>query len=116
MKNITYLIILFFGLASCDKGAQLPSNLPQCIKSKIDQYQSAPVSNPPMSVWQYQYNGKTVYYIPPTCCDMYGLLYDNDCNRLCAPDGGITGQGDRLCPDFFQKSTDGKLIWQDDRK
>lgn len=43
-------------------------------------------------------------------------LFDENCNRICAPDGGKTGKGDGKCPDFFEKRTDEKLVWKDERK
>ena len=66
-------------------------------------------------VWQYQYNGQTVYFILQKCCDHYNYLLDENCNSLCAPSGSITGNGDGRCPDFFDKRTDGKLIWKYER-
>jgi len=57
--------------------------------------------------------GKTYFYIPPYCCDMFGDLYDDTCNLICHPDGGFSGIGDGSCPDIeIKKET---LVWQDDR-
>ena len=42
----------------------------------IRTYTEAPVGNPPQSIWQYEYNGALVYYVPPQCCDQYSDLYD----------------------------------------
>ncbi|MHC2993269.1 hypothetical protein OB13_17390 [Pontibacter sp. HJ8] len=86
------------------------------MEAKIKKLKQEGVRNPPASVWQYQYNGQTVYYIPPHCCDAPGILFDANCNYICSPDGGFTGQGDGKCNDFFEKRTNEKLIWQDDRK
>ncbi|NQX30258.1 hypothetical protein HQN85_00860 [Pedobacter boryungensis] len=83
---------------------------------KIKQLKAEDVSNPPASVWQYEYNGQTVYFIPQKCCDLPSLLYDKDCNLICSPDGGFTGKGNGKCKDFFEKRTKEKLIWKDDRK
>ncbi|MBU1101268.1 MAG: hypothetical protein KKA84_12780 [Bacteroidetes bacterium] len=54
-----------------------------------------------------------VYYVPPQCCDQFSTLYDKDGNIICAPDGGITGQGDGRGSDFFAERKNKKLIWQD---
>lgn len=89
--------------------------VPACITEKITAMKAAEVKNPPLSLWQYQYNGQTVYYIPSYCCDIPSELYNSQCNLICSPDGGITGRGDGKCSDFFDKRTDGKLIWKDDR-
>lgn len=91
-------------------------DVPVCILEKIKELKTENVSNPPSSVWQYEYNGQTVYFIPQKCCDLPSLLYDKNCNLICSPDGGFTGKGDGKCTDFFEKRTKEKLIWKDDRK
>lgn len=96
--------------ASCD-----PEQLPTCIETLISQIEGEPVTNPPSSLTLYEYGGKCVYYLPPVCCDQYSQLYDDQCNVLCAPDGGLTGQGDGKCPDFFTNAVKIKLVWQDPR-
>ncbi|RZK59368.1 MAG: hypothetical protein EOO91_05460 [Pedobacter sp.] len=83
---------------------------------KIQKLKNENVANPPASVWQYEYNGQTVYFIPQKCCDIPSALYDSNCNLICSPDGGFTGKGDGKCKDFFEKRTKEKLIWKDDRK
>ena len=99
---------------SCNK-EKIAKDTPDCIKSEIAKIQSEEVRNPPASVWQYQYNGKTVYYIPSYCCDMFSQLFDDHCNLICSPDGGITGGGDGQCTDFFDRRKHEKLVWQDGR-
>ncbi len=42
-------------------------------------------------------------------------LYNENCNVICSPDGGLTGSGDGQCSDFFDTRTDEKLIWEDVR-
>ncbi len=85
------------------------------INDLIEKFESDPVANPPLSIWRYNYEGQTVYYVPPMCCDMFSRLYDASGNVICHPDGGFTGMGDGRCPDFFAKRTDGTLIWRDAR-
>ena len=94
----------------------MPKDAPTCVQNEIRQLKSDKVKNPPASVWQYDYNGQTVYYISSYCCDIPSKLFDNDCNQICSPDGGITGAGDSKCKDFLNKRKNEKLIWQDDRK
>jgi hypothetical protein len=116
MKTITLIIgILISVLGSCEKSG-LPSDIPACILQKINEIQADEVRNPPASVWQYEYNQKTVYYIPAYCCDIQSQLLDENCNLICSPDGGLTGKGDGKCPDFFTNRKNEKLIWQDERK
>jgi len=69
-------------------------------------------SNPPHSIYQYDYQGKTVYYVPPQCCDQYSTLYDTCGNVICAPDGGITGTGDGTCPDFITARQNETVIFK----
>ena len=87
-----------------------------CIQKKIATFKKQPLANPPIGVFQYSYNGNLVYYVSAPCCDQYTTLYDENCNIICHPSGGITGKGDGKCPDFFEKRTDEKIIWQDHRK
>jgi hypothetical protein len=81
----------------------------------IQEIKSENVWNPPAEIWQYYYNGKVVYYIPPRCCDIPGKLFNENGNLVCNPDGGITGGGDGGCIDFFDNRSDEKLIWKDKR-
>lgn len=99
----------------CGGTVTSPSTLPGWLTELISRFDSAPVGNPPQSVYRFQYKGQTVYYVPPQCCDQFSTLYDVNGRVLCAPDGGITGHGDGKCPDFFQRRTDGALVWQDAR-
>lgn len=90
--------------------------IPGWVNQLIAEFQSEPVGNPPQSIWSYEYNGQTVYYIPPQCCDQFSILYDSTGYIICAPDGGFTGRGDGQCPDFFQERKNECLIWQDSRQ
>jgi hypothetical protein len=88
----------------------------KCIETKIEEFQEEPLANPPIEIYQYFYNGNLVYFVSAPCCDMYTTLYDENCNIICYPSGGITGEGDGRCNDFFETRSDEKLIWKDDRK
>ncbi|MDP2088036.1 MAG: hypothetical protein Q8J84_01390 [Flavobacteriaceae bacterium] len=112
-----YLLILLFLIPfnfSCDEIID-EDGATSCIREKIEQFKREKVSNPPRSVYSYQYKGKTVFYITSDCCDQYNTLYDVNCNVICFPDGGITGMGDGRCSDFFQTATNEVLIWKDTR-
>jgi hypothetical protein len=101
---------------SVKSDARLPEELmPVCILDKIEALKIQPKLNPPAVAYEYTYANQKVYYITSGCCDQYNLLYDDNCNVLCAPDGGITGRGDGKCSDFLQAATDEKLIWKDGR-
>ena len=90
--------------------------LPACIQKMISQYKSEEKQNPPRQIYSYLYNGKTVYYVTPPCCDFFSDLYDSSCVLIGHPDGGFTGKGDGKTSDFKDKRTNEKLIWKDDRK
>ena len=85
------------------------------MRKYIDSLSQQPHWNPPAEVWRYNYNGQTVYFIPQHCCDLPSVLYDENCNLICNPDGGITGNGNGKCSDFMDKRKDGVLIWKDIR-
>ncbi|MEO8772517.1 MAG: hypothetical protein ABI402_20640 [Ferruginibacter sp.] len=90
--------------------------LPDCIQKMIGQYKSEEKQNPPRQIYSYLYNGKTVYYVTPPCCDFFSDLYDSSCVLIGHPDGGFTGKGDGKTSDFKDMRTNEKLIWKDDRK
>ena len=91
------------------------TNLPDCIKKLIVKFQKEDKQNPPRSIYSYNYNEKTVYYVPAICCDFFSDLYDGDCKLLGHPDGGFTGRGDGTVADFMKTKTNEKLIWKDQR-
>ena len=92
------------------------SSNPEWVDQLIEQFESEPVGNPPQSIWQYEYDGQVVYYVPAQCCDMFSTLLAADGTIVCAPDGGLDGRGDGGCPDFHDARTNETLIWQDTRE
>lgn len=109
-----FLIIWFSAFFECDASDD-EATIPSCIKTKIEQLKNAEVQNPPAQVWEWNVDGASYYYITADCCDQYNLLYDSNCNIICAPDGGITGNGDGKCP-TFNGTVQKTLIWEDFRK
>jgi len=117
-KRTTAFFILGMGMiimifTSCKK-LDLAVDVPDCVEKKIEQINDEPVRNPPAEVWQWKVDGETYYYITSDCCDQYNYLYDNNCNQICAPDGGISGAGDGNCP-IFSGSVEKVLVWKDER-
>lgn len=108
------MMVLYFCLSTC-KSSNQDSEIPNCIKDRIETLKRQPIQNPPAEVWQWETNDKTFYYFNAPCCDQFSTLYNDKCEIICAPDGGFTGKGDGKCPDF---GTDVKriLIWKDERK
>lgn len=110
-------IILFFlvaTLVSCSK-IDVPKETPKCIRKQIQKVLLEDVSNPPTEVYSYMYNDQLVYFFSAKCCDIPSELYDEDCNLICMPDGGITGMGDGNCTDFFGTRTEEAFVWRDTR-
>lgn len=110
LKTTGTLLIAAFLFFGCSK-----SHLPTAIDKKIETLKKEPKWNPPAKVYSYTYNGQTVYYFPAHCCDIPGEVLDEKGNHICSPDGGITGNGDGKCTDFFTARTNEKLIWEDKR-
>ncbi|WP_425504293.1 DUF6970 domain-containing protein [Rhabdobacter roseus] len=115
MKKSILLILCAGFFLGCES-ANIPRGTPSCIKDLIKSISKEPVRNPPAKIYSYTYQGSTVYYVTPRCCDIPSTLIDEKCNSLCAPDGGLGGGGDGRCSDFFASRTDQKLIWEDKRK
>jgi hypothetical protein len=115
LKTAAILLFLTGSISSCRKEKDIPENIPACIINKIQEIKDESVWNPPATIWQYHYNGQIVYYIPQRCCDIPSLLMDAQCDIICNPDGGLSGNGDGNCTDFFEKRKNEKLIWQDKR-
>lgn len=89
---------------------------PAWLRAQIREMAAQPPANPPVTVAAYRWRGDTVYYIPPTCCDLYSTLYDGHGDILCHPDGGITGEGDGRCREFFSQAERLRVIWSDTRE
>ena len=113
-KSIFFLLCICLVTVTCSSPNS--SKNPDWLDELIHEYESQPVKNPPLSIWQFTYKGQIVYYVPPYCCDMFGVLFNEEGKSICFPDGGFTGQGDGKCPDFFEERKNKKLIWEDSRE
>ena len=98
-----------------DSQCNNPDIIPTCINAKIETIKAQPKWNPPAKVSTYKYQGKTVYYFTSNCCDQYNMVYDSVCNYICAPSGGLSGQGDGKCIDFNSKAKFIQVVWEDTR-
>ncbi|HEU5054040.1 MAG TPA: hypothetical protein VFT78_13060 [Hanamia sp.] len=110
-RIISFIFILFLFGCAANKKVVKDDGLPVCLKEKIDSMIKDPNEGAPQSVTHYTYQNKTVYYLKSPCCDKFNIVYDSDCNILGYPDGGFTGRGDGKMTDFFEKATDGKVVW-----
>jgi hypothetical protein len=135
MKKV--LVVLFFAIASsaCNRSTTssiedvsnaskdtvlIPDtkdalSVPVCIKAKIDSIKKLPIWNPPAEISEYEYGSKKVYMLSAPCCDFFTTVVDANCNYICAPSGGFTGQGDRKCPNFIVDAKKIRLVWRDER-
>lgn len=109
---VPFIFILLF--LHCSK--EESESIPNCIEQKIKTLEKEAVWNPPAKIYSYIYQNQTVYFFPQRCCDIPSELYDENCTLLCLPDGGITGQGNGKCANFFIERTNEKLIWEDSRE
>ena len=112
MKFIFLLMALPLLNQKCGKKK---NSIPSCVQQKIETIQTETKWNPPAEVNEYSYEGKQVYLFTSNCCDQYNSVYDSDCNNICSPSGGFTGNGDGRCNDFLEKAKHIKLIWKDTR-
>lgn len=92
----------------------IKKEVPTCIETKIKKFKKDNVANPPIEVWEWKTNEQVYYYITSPCCDQFNYLYDDDCNVVCAPDGGFSGAGSEDCPTFGEDLVK-TLVWKDDR-
>ncbi|MEN7551747.1 hypothetical protein AAG747_27775 [Rapidithrix thailandica] len=116
--KITFLFLtgLLLAMKGCNSsGSDVSKDIPSCIAGKIKEIQKEELRNPPAEIWKWEVDNKTYFYITSPCCDQMNFLYDEECQEVCAPDGGFTGQGDGNCPEFKEeiKKT---LVWKDERK
>lgn len=85
--------------------------LPNWLAEWLIDLDSGKVEFDPRSITKYQYQGQTVYYVVPQCCDQFSDLLDADGNLIGHPDGGITGRGDGITQ-FSPSGLEGEDIWQ----
>jgi hypothetical protein len=115
MKSVLFTLVIFLTIAAQKCKKERGDNIPSCIQQKIEEIKKQPKWNPPAEVYEYRYNGMRVFYFTSNCCDQYNAVYDENCNYLCAPSGGITGKGDGKCNDFIEKAEKLRLVWKDNR-
>lgn len=110
--GLVFLWFILFAACSGNRKSSSSNSLPPCLDSLVKNLSGQQPDGSPESITRYRYNSQTVYYAVARCCDQYNTVYDEQCNVLGHPDGGITGRGDGMLPDFFTKATDKKLIWE----
>lgn len=88
-----------------------PVNSLPWLKNIVTDLEKAPADNKDAEISQHTYYNRTVFFIRGRCCDIPSALYDCEGNKICEPDGGITGKGDGRCEDFFEKREGNTLLW-----
>lgn len=107
---IISLIGISLTMTSCEK-MELPVEVPTCVEKQIKQIEKEKESSAPRQVWKWEVDGDTYFYITSNCCDQFNFLYDENCEVVCAPDGGFTGAGDGKCPEFSEEIVK-TLVWE----
>lgn len=101
-----FLAISFLSASDCNQG------LPACVKRIIADAKEQGLPDAPVQIDEYRYKEKRVFLFTAPCCDHYNTLYDENCNPICAPSGGITGAGDGKCTDFASTATFVRTLWK----
>jgi hypothetical protein len=111
-KSSSLLPLLLVALlaVACEK-IDLPKETPHCVKAKIRDMSQGNDASGLTEVYSYLVDGTTYYLFVPGCCDQFIELYDDQCHYICAPSGGITGQGDGNCPQW-SGTPETTLIWE----
>jgi hypothetical protein len=87
-------------------------SLPVCFQPMIRDTRQEISPDAPLKIEEFYYKGKVVYLFTAQCCDQLNMLYDPDCNMICAPSGGFTGLGDRKCEDFDDSARLIRKLWE----
>jgi hypothetical protein len=110
------LLISLLLLTACTTRNPLdPDQSPDWLVSLTHELEAQPVASPPAYIARYEYNAETVYYLAPGCCDIWSTLYRANGTIMCHPDGGLTGNGDGRCPEFFARRKNERIVWRDPR-
>ena len=116
MKLLLPLGLLFIAAGSCNNksGGQTTRNdsIPPCLARQIESFNKKETTNPPIQIDEYTYKGKRSFLFTADCCDQFNTLYDESCNVICSPSGGLEGGGDHKCEDFSKESKLIKQIWK----
>ncbi|MHB1277374.1 MAG: DUF6970 domain-containing protein [Bacteroidia bacterium] len=101
MKRLAYLFLLPLFLFSCKK-VDVPDETPSCVKQKIRRMERDPERYGGLTIERWEQDGVFYYVFPPDRLTSDGMaeMYDEHCNLICYPWGGITGAGSGECPEL----------------
>ncbi|MEK7224175.1 MAG: hypothetical protein AAB221_00645 [Bacteroidota bacterium] len=116
MKKLLLFLLVWVMITGCTnktaKDKPLNSSVPACLQETIKALEKGKETNAPVQIDEYFYNGKRVFLYTADCCDQFNVAYDEDCNPVCAPSGGMEGGGDHKCEDFSTAARWVTLIWE----
>lgn len=90
----------------------MPKDTPRCIKQKIRDLLKEDCPSV-QTVYQYAFQGKTIYLFSPKQCgaDLTSAVVDDNCSDICSL-GGISGNMVCNGDTFYKTATNEKLIWE----
>jgi len=105
-----WILIALSSLTQCNK-EDVSTDLPPCLSEIIAQLEKEDCPSVGQ-VFQYQFQGKTVYVIHPKNCgaDLTSGVVDKNCNPICQL-GGIAGNANCEGVNFMEHATDEKLVY-----
>jgi protein-S-isoprenylcysteine O-methyltransferase Ste14 len=112
MKFVFAFLLLLCGTTFAQERPLLLQ--PLWLQLKAAEIEKLPAQRPPRSISRATFQGKTVYYVTPACCDIPSELYDDSGTLMCFPDGGFAG-GDGRCPGFSLAAGRVSTVWRDER-
>ena len=104
MKTAWLILFLMVLVTGCAEGDFTAPHYSSCLNKLIK-------NEDPEEIWRYQMEGKDVYLVIPACCDRFIKLFNPDCQLICSPSGGFSGNGDGLCLDFYKNASAKELVW-----
>jgi hypothetical protein len=108
MKKIILMIMISVVLVSCNTE---PNPL-AWLDDMVRDIQRDPSNSCIDQIWEYEYDGGTVYYFSSgACCDGFNYLYDSEGNQI-GMSGGFAGIMTGEMESFLQNRTNGTIYWE----
>lgn len=117
-RSILFAFVLAsLSFSACEREDLYPE-IPDCVQVKIPgQEDSSDHENRIMapadlvSIYRYKNNTKSYFELVYVTRDGFTELYDQNCEYVCSPNGGVWGGGAGDCPDWLDID-DRELLWQ----
>lgn len=113
MKKVIFFLAISLILISCDDDESIAS-YPECLEFRIQQVLDSPPQIPRATIEKYTYKGETVYLFNSFIPDAPQVVYDDSCNIICEF-GGLTGNLNDSCPDYWETAIYLETVWKDNR-